>query len=110
MEYLYDDRGDSIDVSRALTGAAFTLSPFQKDLVLGARLTLNDAASTELLASVILDLDGNGESYNVEASRRFGDSWKLSIEARGVSKAPDGTTQSSFSDDTRLRMGLARYF
>jgi hypothetical protein len=110
MEYLYDDRGDSIDVMRALTGAPFTLSPFQKDLVLGARLTLNDAASSELLASVIIDLDGNGESYNIEASRRFGDSWKLSIEARGVSNAPDGTTQSSFSDDTRLRMELARYF
>lgn len=110
MEYLYDDRGDSIDVSSALTGAPFTLSPFQKDLVLGTRLTLNDAASSELLASVIIDLDGNGESYNIEASRRFGDSWKLSLEARGVSDAPDGTTQSSFSDDTRLRVELARYF
>ena len=110
MEFLYDDRGDRIDVTRALTGAPFTLSPFQKDLVLGARLTLNDAASSELLASVIIDLDGNGESYNLEASRRFGDSWKLSLEARGISNAPDGTTQSSFSDDTRLRMELARYF
>lgn len=110
MEYLYDDRGDTIDVTRALTGAPFTLSPFQKDLVLGARLTLNDAASSELLASVIIDLDGNGESYNIEASRRFGDSWKLSLEARGLSGAPDDTTQSSFSDDTRLRMELARYF
>ena len=110
MEYLYDDRGDTIDVARVLTGAPFTLSPFQKDLVLGARLTLNDAASSELLASVIIDLDGNGESYNIEASRRLGDSWKLSLEARGVSNAPDGTTQSSFSDDTRLRIELARYF
>jgi hypothetical protein len=110
MEYLYDDRGDSIDVARAVTGAPFTLSPFQKDLVLGARLTLNDAASSELLASVIIDLDGNGESYNIEASRRFGDSWKLSLEARGVSNAPDNTTQSSFTDDTRLRLELARYF
>ncbi len=110
MEYLYDDRGDSIDVSSALTGAPFTLSPLQKDLVLGTRLTLNDAASSELLASVIIDLDGNGESYNIEASRRFGDSWKLSLEARGVSNAPDNTTQSSFTDDTRLRVELARYF
>lgn len=110
MEYLYDDRGDTIDVARVLTGAPFTLSPFQKDLVLGARLTLNDAASSELLASVIIDLDGNGESYNIEASRRLGNSWKLSLEARGVSNAPDGTTQSSFSDDTRLRVELARYF
>jgi hypothetical protein len=109
-EYLYDDRGDTIKPATVLSGKAFTLSPFQKDLVLGARLTLNDAQSSELLASVIIDLDGGGESYNVEASRRFGDSWKLSIEARGVSGAPDDTTQASFSDDTRLRTELAWYF
>lgn len=109
-EYLYDDRGDTVSPSKVLSGKAFTLSPFQKDLVLGARLTLNDAQSSELLASVIIDLDGGGESYNVEASRRLGDSWKLSIEARGVSGAPDNTTQASFSDDTRVRTELAWYF
>ena len=109
-EYLYDDRGDKIKPSKVLSGKAFTLSPFQKDLVLGARLTLNDAQSSELLASVIIDLDGGGESYNLEASRRLGDSWKLSIEARGVSGAPDNTTQASFSDDTRVRTELAWYF
>jgi hypothetical protein len=109
-EYLYDDRGDTIKPATVLSGQAFSLSPFQKDLVLGARLTLNDAQSSEVLASVIIDLDGGGESYNVEASRRFGDSWKLSIEARGVSGAPDNTTQASFSDDTRLRTELAWYF
>ena len=109
-EYLYDDRGDTVSPSKVLSGKAFTLSPFQKDLVLGARLTLNDAQSSELLASVIIDLDGGGESYNVEASRRLGDSWKLSVEARGVSGAPDNTTQASFSDDTRVRTELAWYF
>ncbi len=109
-EYLYDDRGDTIKPSKVLSGKAFTLSPFQKDLVLGARLTLNDAQSSELLASVIIDLDGGGESYNVEASRRLGDSWKLSVEARGVSGAPENTTQASFSDDTRVRTELAWYF
>jgi len=109
-EYLYDNRGDTIKPATVLSGQAFSLSPFQKDLVLGARLTLNDAQSSELLASVIIDLDGGGESYNIEASRRFGDSWKLSIEARGVSGAPDDTTQASFSDDARLRTELAWYF
>jgi len=109
-EYLYDDRGDTVSISKVLSGKAFTLSPFQKDLVLGARLTLNDAQSSELLASVIIDLDGGGESYNLEASRRLGDSWKLSVEARGVSGVPDNTTQASFSDDTRVRTELAWYF
>ena len=109
-EYLYDSRGDDIDLAAALAGQSFSTTPFQNDLVLGARLTLNDAASSELLASVIVDLDGGGQSYNVEASRRFGDSWKLSLEARGVMNIPANNVLSSFEDDNRLRLELARYF
>ena len=71
---------------------------------------MNDAQSSELLASVILDMDGGGESYNIEASRRLGDRWKLSLEARGQSGASANTTQSGFADDTRLRAELAWYF
>ncbi|MGD8311732.1 MAG: hypothetical protein PVJ66_03980 [Gammaproteobacteria bacterium] len=110
MEYLYDSRGDSIDIDAALSGRPFTLSPFQRDLALGARLTFNDIQSTELLASVVIDLDGGGESYNLEASRRIGARWKLSIEARGVANTPPDTTLDSFKDDTRLRVELAWYF
>jgi hypothetical protein len=109
-EYLYDSRGDELDPGKVLASEPFTLSPFQNDLVLGARFTLNDVNSSELLASVILDLDGGGQSYNIEASRRIGNDWKLSLEARGVSNAPKDSTLSSFEDDTRLRMELARYF
>ncbi len=109
-EYLYDSRGDEIDQTAAVTGKPFFTSPFQRDLVLGTRITLNDAQSSELLASVIIDLDGGGQSFNVEASRRFGDSWKLSIEARGVANVPDDSVMASFRDDNRIRMELARYF
>ena len=77
---------------------------------MGARLTLNDAQSTELLASVTVDLEGGGQGYNVEASRRFGDNWKLSLEARALSDIPDDNNAVSFKDDTRLRVELARYF
>jgi len=84
-EYLFDDRGDGISSS------PFSSSPFQNDLVLGARLTLNDAQSTEF-------------------SRRFGDAWKLSLEARGISNTSPGSVFASFEDDQRLRIELARYF
>ena len=109
-EYLYDSRGDKINQNKALQGQPFFTSPWQKDLVLGARLTLNDAQSTELLASVTVDLEGGGQGYNIEASRRFGNSWKLSLEARALSDIPDDNNAVSFKDDTRLRMELARYF
>ena len=109
-EYLYDSRGDSIDTAAVAAGRPFTISPYQNDLVVGTRLTLNDVAGSELLASVIIDLDGGGQSFNVEASRRFGDAWKLSLEARGVANVPVDNVLYSFSDDTRVRLELARYF
>jgi hypothetical protein len=109
-EYLYDSRGDTIDTAAAAAGRPFSISPFQNDLVVGTRITLNDVAGSELLASVIIDLDGGGQSYNVEASRRFGDAWKLSLEARGVQRVPPANVLYSFSDDTRVRLELARYF
>ena len=109
-EYLYDSRGDSINQKKALKGGAFFTAPFQKDLVLGARLTVNDADSTEVLASVTLDLDGDGQGYNIEASSRFGDNWKLSVEARALANIPSDNNAASLEDDTRLRMELARYF
>jgi hypothetical protein len=109
-EYLYDSRGDEIDTAAAISGQPFFTSAFQNDLVLGARITMNDAASSELLASVIVDLEGGGQSYNLEASRRLGDNWKLSVEARGLKNIPDDNVLASFSDDTRIRVELARYF
>jgi hypothetical protein len=109
-EYLYDSRGDEIDMATAISGQPFVISTFQNDLVLGARITLNDAASSELLASVMLDLDGGGQGYNLEASRRLGESWKLSLEARGLMNIPDDSASVSFRDDNRVRIELARYF
>jgi len=109
-EYLYDSRGDEIDPAVVLASQPFFTSPFQKDLVVGTRITLNDAASTELLVSAILDLEGGGQSYNLEASRRIGDAWKLSLEARGLANIPDNNVFASLADDTRFRVELAWYF
>jgi hypothetical protein len=109
-EYLYDSRGDEIKQNKAAQGKPFDLSTFQRDLVLGARLTFNDAQSTEILASVIVDLEGGGQSYNIEASRRFGNNWKLSLEARGLTNTPNDNVMTSLKDDNRLRLELARYF
>ncbi|MFT7515521.1 MAG: hypothetical protein ACI9QL_004754 [Candidatus Omnitrophota bacterium] len=55
---------------------------FEDDLFLGTRLALNDVQSTELLAGVIQDLDEDTRFFNLEASRRLGDRYKLSIQAR----------------------------
>ncbi len=73
-EYLYDNR----DRSELTT-------PFDDDIYLGTRLGLNDTQSTELLAGIILDRHSGEWAYSIEGSRRIGDNWKISIEARGFS-------------------------
>ena len=85
-------------------------TPFENDVFTGARLTFNDAQSTEFLGGVTVDTKGGPISYNVEASRRFGDSWKLSTEIRGVFHTSDTEVQHSFRDDHSIRLELARYF
>lgn len=105
-EYLYDERGDDIEDPTK----PFALSPFQNDLVIGLRFVLNDAQSSELLVSLIEDLDNHEKSYNLEASRRFGDSWVLSVEARGVSNVSDTSALANFKQDNRIRTKLTVYF
>ncbi len=98
MEYSWDERDEK------------TPSQFQKDMLVGTRLTFNDVQSTQVLAGVIMDMDGGGRSYNVEAERRLGESWKLSLEARGVFNTQPGDFLYQSRRDNSFRLTLARYF
>lgn len=98
VEYLFDDRGDN------------ATTPFEDDILLAARLTLNDVQSSELLAGFILDMEGDATSFNLEASRRLGDAWKLSIEARTFSNIDNQDPLYSFNKDDHLQAELAWYF
>ena len=98
MEYSWDDRGRSAPTQ------------FQNDMLFGTRITLNDAQSTQILAGILVDLGGAGRSYNVEASRRLGDSWKVSLEARGVFHTDPGDFLYTFRRENSLRLNLAKYF
>ncbi len=97
-EYLYDDRG------------AAATTPFQNDVMAGVRLALNDASSTELLVGVIDNRDSSARLFNLEASRRLGKSWKLSLEARGYGKIPATDPIYSLRRDDYVQLELARYF
>ena len=98
-EYLYDSRGNAAP------------TPFERDIFIGLRLSPNDAQSTEFLAGVVYDLQGDGEVYRIEASRRFFDSWKVSFEAQTYS----GIDQRDpllypVRDDDFLQLDIAWYF
>ena len=98
VEALYDDRG------------AQATTPFEEDLMIGGRLTFNDVQSTELLAGIVHDLDSSERFWSVEASRRLGDQWKLSLEARWFERTQPGTLFGSFAEDDYVQLELAWYF
>ena len=98
VEYGWDQRG------KDATGL------FQNDLFLGARLAVNDAASSEILAGIGYDLDYHSHSLLIEASRRLGDSWKISLDARFFSSDEPADITYALRQDDHLQLTLERYF
>jgi len=98
-EYLYDDR----DVAQATT-------PFESDLFVGMRWAANDIDGTEVLLGGIFDLDTSAKFINFEGSRRIGDDWKVTLDARFFLGVPMTDPIFPLSRDDFLQVRLARYF
>jgi hypothetical protein len=111
LEYLWEDRSDSF------------VSPFASDVLLGQRLTFNDLASTELLWGLIWDPDTGERVYSLESSRRFGNQWRATLEARIYSRAGETPTAmelfsgqpldkplSVYAREDMIQLELIRYF
>lgn len=97
-EYLYDSRGSHAPIV------------FQDDFLAAIRLGFNDVQSTEILAGIIFDRTSNTKFYNIEASRRFGESWKAELEVRFFSSAPVNDPAYILRNDDHLRFELRYYF
>ncbi|WP_233716795.1 hypothetical protein [Ketobacter alkanivorans] len=112
-EYNYDERGKESPSSYYL----------ENDIALGLRWALNDEASTEMLGGIIYDHKTNERVFSLEASRRLGDVWMVSLDALFFhSKTPpsqDDLANGSFdplyklaqsSRNDLLQLELIRYF
>ncbi|RLA04513.1 MAG: hypothetical protein DRQ47_03265 [Gammaproteobacteria bacterium] len=103
VEYQFDER--DIDIMG---------SPVQDKLVLGGRFAFNDEQSTEILLGVSINETAHNYLWNLEASRRISDSWKLIVEARIISNIDESQPASSpyysIRDDSFVMIELARYF
>lgn len=67
-EYAYDGREKTI------------ASPYDNDIMLGLRLAINDAESSELFLGFVQDLDSSSGTFFIEGSRRLSDNVKTSLE------------------------------
>ena len=97
-EYIYDERN------------ADATTPFERDIFTGARLAFNDAQSLEVLAGAVIDLDGDGTFFNLEAERRLGSEWKASLEMRSFSDTEETDLIHGFRNDDHVRLEISRYF
>ncbi len=97
IEYSWEDRTENAGV-------------FDNDLFAGARFAFNDVQSTEILAGYIIDTDNQSQTLRVEASRRLGDSWKLTGELNIFNNIADDDLLQAYKKDSYLLIELARYF
>jgi len=94
-EYSWDERNDP------------SIGQFQNDIMFGSRFAFNDAQSSELLAGWIQNVDQSKlRSFQIEASRRLGDSWKISLDLRLFSDHK----YNPVSEDDHIQLTLKKFF
>ncbi len=101
-EYAWDSRGEpALDKSGAI---------FQNDIFLGTRLAFNDAQSSEVLIGIGADLDHSASSFLLEASRRFGDSFKASVDIRLLQSSDPFDSTYMLRNDDHAQVSVEWYF
>jgi hypothetical protein len=98
-EYHYDGR-DSFAPSTI----------FDNDLMMGARLALNDTDDTSFLGGAIIDLETRTTLMTVEFATRIAEGWKLEVEGRFFPYVANGTFETSFEREHTFEVRVLRYF
>ncbi len=97
-EWAYDERAKN------------STTAFDNDLMIGTRLALNDAASTEALLGIIQDIDSEGSVFTIESSRRIGDHWKVDLEIFFVLDSSEKDIIHNLRGDDNVQIVLLYYF
>ena len=90
------------------------LSIFQKDVLAGFRLSLNDVDGTEFTATMITDIERDNERlYNFSFARRLTDLWKLSAGLRlynATQKGETATGLETLNNADHIFTNITRFF
>ncbi|MEW5754904.1 MAG: hypothetical protein AB1810_01240 [Pseudomonadota bacterium] len=85
--------------------------PYDDDVFLGLRLSMNDADDSSVLAGVLQDVDQDATFISLKANRRFATDWILEVKGRHfVDAPPDDFVLHGYRRDSHLQLRLARYF
>lgn len=97
VEYAFDEREN--------------FSPSQNDVSIAARIALNDAESTEILAGVRQDLDySSSQAFFVEAATRIGDSTRVTLDAWLISSDDTQDIAYNLRRDDFVQLTFEYYF
>jgi len=98
-EYHHDDR------SRAAPSTIF-----DRDLFLGSRYVLNNAADTEFLAGITIDTINQSTFSIFEAAHRLNNSWKVEFDARIFNNMKDEQNFAFLQKDDFAQLRLSYFF
>ena len=98
MEYNFDSRH------------ARSTDTMQDDIFVAARLTLNDSKNTEMLFASILDLDGDGQIYQLDFGRRINDSLTFGVQGAIYQNGRLGSNLYILRQDSWLEINFKQYF
>lgn len=83
---------------------------FQNDVGVGLRFGFNDEASSEVLIGVIEDRDFDSRTFQLEASTRLGDSWRVALDVRASDAENANDPLNGLNADDHVQLRLERFF
>ena len=98
LEYSYDSRGDD------------ATNIFQNDVIVGARLALNDEADSSLLLTSAIDHEHGVGSVRLEAQRRLSQGLVAEVEGNLFINSDDDPLGADFQDDSFIRLKLTYFW
>ncbi|HEY9034709.1 MAG TPA: hypothetical protein VIN71_12275 [Pseudomonadales bacterium] len=86
------------------------LSPLENDVFVGTRFALNDIASTEFVAGLIIDLDDQTTSASFEGSTRIGNSIRIALNVYLFENVDENSAFYAFRKDDQIEAKFTWYF
>lgn len=83
---------------------------FERDVFVGGRWALNDAADTSVLGGPLVDLTTGEVVMLLEAQRRIGSVWRVSADGRLFGNTHPGSVAHGIRNDGFVSVSLTRFF
>jgi len=109
-EYQYDGRDEDFVLEPFGPALAAPITFADNDVFAGARLALNDAQDTSLLAGATVDTNDAFMGMFIEAQRRIGQNWTAEFEGRLFLNADPRNAGFPIRDDDFLTLRITRFF